>query len=141
MLTYLPAYAIKDAHSLHESYEKMPLCCGQLLHYAGKNTFNPKYEYKDEHDFFLSLCEKMEEEKLHKVHFYDYILAERNIYYPSCFYHAIYAQLKLRNKNFHYYMQKGALFGLLHRHKFAVEAYSIRYFGAFASVIAYKSQS
>ncbi len=141
MKAYLPSYAIADAHSLHKSYEKMPLICGQLAQYTGKDTFDPKHEYIGENDFFLSLDKNFQNENIDKIHFYDSILPERNIYYPSYFYHALFAKCKLRNKNFQNYMQRGALFGLLHRHNFLVEAYSIRYFGAFASVIATKAQS
>ncbi len=131
---YLPSYAIKDAQNLNKKHAEIPLICGQLAHYCAHNSFS-----KNINDFFLLLKQKSQEDSYHKLHFYDIILPERNIYYPSHFFHSFYANYMLKNNILKNYFKEGALFGLLYKQGFSIESSSIRYFGAYASLIAYKS--
>ncbi len=145
MQNYLPPYACKDAYNLHKKHVNMPLFCGQLAYFSARDAFENQENNLSEKklfaqdDFLLSCTKKMQEYNTNKIHFYDCVLPERNLYYPSYFYHSLYAKLMLRNNIFKSYEEIGMLFGFLYKHNFCIESSSIRYLGGFASVVAYKN--
>ncbi len=123
--SYLPFYALNDAKDFAKNYKNSTLLCGKL---ASLST-------TAQEEFFENLHKNSEDNFL----FYDLILPERNIYYPSQFIHACYVKSNIGNNKYKSYMKQGALLGLLHKNNFSIQSSSIRFMGAFAAVLATKS--
>ncbi len=120
-MLYLPLHVKKDAQKFAQNFDEACTICGELLTLTSEN-------------------EKAYFDSLHGENFvfYDLILPERNIYYPANFVYGLYIQNKTSRSHYLEYMNKGALFGLLRTHNFVIRESCIRFYGAFAAVLAAK---
>ncbi len=119
---YLPNHVLEDAKIIHKKdFADIQLICGVL---ASLNE-------KEEKEFFNNLQEK-------EYLFYDYILPERNIYYPTNIFYGLYLISHLGKLRYNEYMKLGALRGLLHKYGFHPKDVTIRFLGAFAAIHAIK---
>ncbi len=117
---YLPFYAQKEAKELSKAFDNKNVFCGKLA--------------QIEPEEILQSFENTRE----KFFFYDIILPERNLHYPSYFLHSLYAKKILGNAKYNEYIQKGALFGILYKQNFNIQSINFHFGGAFASLIATK---
>ncbi len=122
---YLPSYAYEDAKKLVQNLSDLHFFCGVLA--SNKNQSS---------NLLFNSCTK----NSNTFFFYDIILPERNIYYPSYFVHSFYAKIILGKKCYQEYIKNGALFGILHKNNFKIEKILFRFGGAFAAVFAQKTQ-
>ncbi len=119
---YLPHHILEDAKIIHKKdFADTQLICGVLA----------SLSEHEEKKFFSKLQEK-------EYLFYDYILPERNIYYPTNIFYGLYIRFRLGKLQYSEYMKLGALRGLLYKYGFHPKDVSIRFFGAFAAIHAIK---